>query len=152
MFGLSKKDQKLRNKISTEAVKLPKDFAQQVLDLELLIDSGNFDLDTVDKLMKLYSNAVEYYSGMNDIRYVQYTERIQNMLVKPEILKLMKDGKLIDEDSRESALERAKKARMNMKGTKTFAPALMGDPNKIMVKQETIKDKKKKGKKPEEPP
>lgn len=70
MFGLSKNDQKLRKKMSTEAVKLPKNFAEQVLDLELLINSGNFDIDAVNKLMKLYSNAVEYYSGMNDVRYV----------------------------------------------------------------------------------
>lgn len=36
----------------------------------------------------------------------------------------MKDGGLAppDEDSRESALERAKRARGNMRGTKTFAP------------------------------
>jgi hypothetical protein len=61
---------------------------------------------------------------MNDVRYVHFTERIQNMLIRPEILRLMKDGGLAppDEDSRESALERAKRARGNMRGTKTFAP------------------------------
>ena len=41
--------------------------------------------------MQLYSQAVEYYSGMNDEKYMYFTERIQNTLLKPEILKIMKD-------------------------------------------------------------
>lgn len=59
---------------------------------------------------------------MNDVRYVYYTERIQNMLIRPEILRLMKDGKMAEEDTRESALERARRARTNMKGTRTLVP------------------------------
>ena len=111
--------------MSTETIKLPKNFAQLVLDLELLVDSGNFDINTVNQLMQLYSQAVEYYSGMNDVRYVYYTERIQNMLVRPEILRLMKDGKMFDadDDSKESAIERAKRIRAGMKGnTRTLGP------------------------------
>ena len=73
---------------------MPKNFAEQVLNLELLLDSGNFDINTINELMQLYTNAVEYYSGMNDVRYIHFTERIQNMLIRPEILKLMKEGKV----------------------------------------------------------
>lgn len=68
--------------------KLPKNFAERVLDLELKIDGGNFDIKNIDKLMQLYSMAVEYYSGMNDEKYMYFTERIQNTLLKPEIMKL----------------------------------------------------------------
>mgnify|MGYP004553248399 CR=1 FL=1 len=63
-----------------------------MLDYELKIDSGNFDIATIDKLMQLYSQAVEYYSGMNDEKYLYFTERIQNTLLKPEILKFMKEN------------------------------------------------------------
>jgi hypothetical protein len=95
MFGrLSKNEQKKMKKISCDVVKLPKNFAEQVLNLELLLDSGNFDINTINELMQLYTNAVEYYSGMNDVRYIHFTERIQNMLIRPEILKLMKEGKV----------------------------------------------------------
>lgn len=126
MFGkLSKNEQKLRKKLSSEVVKLPKNFAELVLDLELLVDSGNFDIDTVNDLMQLYSQAVEYYSGMNDARYIQYTERIQNMLVRPEILQLMKDGKVGGGD-RGVALDRARRARAGLKGTRTLGPHQMG--------------------------
>lgn len=123
MFGkLSKNEAKQRNKMSTKAVKLPKNFAELVLDLELLVDSGNFDINTINQLMQLYSQAVEYYSGMNDVRYVYYTERIQNMLVRPEILRLMKDGRTFDEDTKESALERARRVRGTLKNTRTLGP------------------------------
>ena len=36
---------------------------------------------------------------MNDERYIQFTERIQNMLIRPEILKLMKDDKQIESEN-----------------------------------------------------
>lgn len=41
--------------MSTKSKKLPKNFANLVLDYELQIDSGQFDIETVDKLMQLYS-------------------------------------------------------------------------------------------------
>lgn len=202
MFGkLSKNEQKLRKKLSSEAVKLPKNFAELVLDLELLVDSGNFDINTVNELMQLYSvsasfnislftipstephrsisnsfpfraaplckrmssfasvrrsrasstilihfvpslqQAVEYYSGMNDVRYIYYTERIQNMLIRPEILRLMKGGKT--EDDRESALERARRARTNLKGTRTLGPHQLGKLDEHQQKSTKKQSKKK---------
>jgi hypothetical protein len=75
-FRISKKEEQIRKKDSTESKKLPKNFANRVLDYELKIDSGNFDISTIDKLMQLYSQAVEYYSGMNDEKYLYFTERI----------------------------------------------------------------------------
>jgi hypothetical protein len=36
---------------------------------------------------------------MNDERYIHFTERIQNMLIRPEILRLMKDDKNIDTEN-----------------------------------------------------
>ena len=55
----------------------------------MLIDSGQGDLDAVNKLMQMYSRAVEYYSGMNDERYLYFNERIQNLLCRPDIIRLM---------------------------------------------------------------
>ena len=52
MLGrLSKNEQKQAKKLSTESIKLPKNFADQVLNLELLVDSGNFDINTINELM-----------------------------------------------------------------------------------------------------
>jgi hypothetical protein len=33
--------------------------------------------------------AVEYYSGINDEKYIYFTERIQNLLCRPDILQMM---------------------------------------------------------------
>jgi hypothetical protein len=44
--------------MSTKSKKLPKNFANMVLDYELKIDSGQFDIGTIDKLMQLYSVSV----------------------------------------------------------------------------------------------
>ena len=41
--------------MNTKSKKLPKNFANLVLDEELKIDSGNFDISNVNKLMSLYS-------------------------------------------------------------------------------------------------
>jgi hypothetical protein len=52
---LSKSEQKQRKIISSQSKKLPKNFASLILDLELKIDGGNCDIDTVNELMQLYS-------------------------------------------------------------------------------------------------
>jgi methionyl-tRNA synthetase len=43
-FKLSKKEEKIAKLLSTKSKKLPKNFANQVLDFELKIDSGQFDI------------------------------------------------------------------------------------------------------------
>ena len=80
-----------QNPIKSSEKKLPKNFANKVLDYELKLDSGRFDIETIDKLMQLYGQAVEYYSGKNDEKYMYFTERIQNTLLRPEILKVVKE-------------------------------------------------------------
>ena len=78
-----------RKGASLKAKVLPPDFADKVLNLELKIDQGNFNMDTINELLLLYSQAVEFYDGMNDEKYVTYEARIQNMLIKPEIAAVM---------------------------------------------------------------
>ena len=63
MTEFRNQQQQDRVPISSGEKKLPKNFANKVLDYELKIDSGRFDIETIDKLMQLYSQAVEYYSG-----------------------------------------------------------------------------------------
>ena len=60
LFKYSKKEQRDLKVMSTKSKKLPKNFANQVLDYELQIDSGQVDIETVDKLMQLYSVSIFY--------------------------------------------------------------------------------------------
>lgn len=46
--------------------RLPKDFSDKVLNLELEIDRGDFTMESVNKLVHLYKSAVEYYNGSSD--------------------------------------------------------------------------------------
>jgi len=52
---LGKNDEKFTKRNTVKSKKLPKNFANLVLDKELIIDSGTFDIDTVNSLMELYS-------------------------------------------------------------------------------------------------
>lgn len=50
-FKLSKNEERVAKQISIDKIKLPRNFANKVLDYELQIDSGQITLDTIDKLM-----------------------------------------------------------------------------------------------------
>ena len=84
----SRRSKRKGTSLKTKA--LPPNFAEHVLNLELIIDQGNFNMDTINELLLLYSQAVEFYDGMNDEKHVTYEARIQNMLIKPEINAVMK--------------------------------------------------------------
>lgn len=58
--------------------------------------------------MQLYSQAVEYYSGQNDEKYMYFTERIQNTLLRPEILKLIKNQNSNNKSQREEQEKKMK--------------------------------------------
>lgn len=46
-------------------------------------------MNTVNELVVLYSKAIEFYNGMNDEKYTYFESRIQNLLIRPEVLKMM---------------------------------------------------------------
>ena len=68
-------------------------------------------MDTINDLLLLYSQAVEYYNGINDDKFSIYQDRIQNMLVRPEILMVMQnasrnpDGQKREEEARKERLD-----------------------------------------------
>jgi len=41
-----------------------------------MIDHGDFNMETINQLVVLYSNAIEYYNGMNDEKYTYFESRI----------------------------------------------------------------------------
>ena len=56
-FNKQKGDEKVKHEPSREeppSKKLPKNFANEVLDLELKVDTGNATIEMVDRLMQLY--------------------------------------------------------------------------------------------------
>ena len=75
--------------VNITAKTLPPNFHERVRELEHKIDHRNFNLDSVNELMLLYSQAVEFYNGMNDSKFMIYQDLIQKILVKPEVLMVM---------------------------------------------------------------
>jgi len=82
-----------------------------VLTCELLIDHGDFTMQTINDLMLLYSQAIEYYNGINDEKYTYFESRIQNLLIRPEVYQVMADASRDptkfdkDQEAKKKALE-----------------------------------------------
>ena len=76
---------------------LPDDFFEQILACEIQLKKG-FSMNTLRKLINLYSRAIEYYESMNDPRYKRYSKSLQVLLLQPQIVKqinlLTKTGKI----------------------------------------------------------
>lgn len=68
---------------------MPENFHERVRELEHYIEHKNFNLEHVNELMLLYSQAVEFYNGMNDNKFLIYQDLIQKILVKPDVLMAM---------------------------------------------------------------
>ena len=62
----------------------------QVYEQELVIqestgDSSNIELSTIQTLIKLYQQAIEYYSASDDPLYKEVFNRMQMLMQRPEI-------------------------------------------------------------------
>lgn len=131
----SKNERERRKFLKPKKSKLPKNFSDLVLDEELKLDSGNFGIDNVNNLMKLYSLAVEYYSGMNDEKYIFFTERIQNTLVRPEILRLMGER---DSEEKITTRKSEEKSPIAYKGDKDENERLLRSPEMVDIQKQRL--------------
>ena len=85
-----KKEQQLNQKQFVKSAEkkntLPDDFFEQILACEIQLKKG-FSMNTLRKLINLYSRAVEYYESINDSRYMRYSKSLQLLLMQPQIVK-----------------------------------------------------------------
>ena len=47
----------------------------------------------VDHLIYLYSQAIEYYDGMDDAKHASFYQKTQKLLNKPTVFNVMKKSK-----------------------------------------------------------
>ena len=81
----------LINKQFLHPTQLPDNFAEEVLDLEMKIESKtDFSRADVDRLVYLYSQAMEFYEEKNVYKYASFKERIQKLLVNPVVFSSMR--------------------------------------------------------------
>jgi hypothetical protein len=81
-----------------EDQRLPTKFAEQVLELEMNVEHNVFTIKQVQRLMALYSKAVEFYGGKSDGKYLHYQDKLQNLLSQPKILDILSYKSVADPD------------------------------------------------------
>ena len=69
---------------------LPSDFAMQILDKEIELET-ECTLQTLKEVVELYRTAIEYYEDMKNPKYWDFQERLQKILMRPTVLKVMKE-------------------------------------------------------------
>jgi hypothetical protein len=70
---------------------LPPNFFEEVLDTEFRLKQ-RYNIQDIQKLITLYSKAVEYYEYLGDPRYIKYQNSLSLIFSQPEIKKYMNSG------------------------------------------------------------
>ncbi|CAG9323799.1 unnamed protein product [Blepharisma stoltei] len=72
-----------RVKFCPSIVPLPSNFADQVLELEIQVETQE-SIEAFKSLMELYSKAIEYYNSIGDAKYKYYQERMISFIQKQD--------------------------------------------------------------------
>ena len=103
LTSLIKKNKKdsFRNKVLGPPMvyKLPKNFFENVLELELKLKE-KFDIKILQELSKLYSTAIEYYESINSPKYIKYQQNLNLLFSDPDIKRHMMGGKKIEKEEK----------------------------------------------------
>ena len=70
---------------------LPPNFFEEVLDTEFRLKQ-RYNIQDIQKLITLYSKAVEYYEYLGDPKYIKYQNSLSLIFSQPEIKKYMNSG------------------------------------------------------------
>jgi hypothetical protein len=70
---------------------LPPNFFEEILDTEYKLKQ-KYNIQDIQKLITLYSKAVEYYEYLGDPRYIKYQNSLSLIFSQPEIKKYMNSG------------------------------------------------------------
>ncbi|KAM3139702.1 hypothetical protein pb186bvf_008160 [Paramecium bursaria] len=68
---------------------LPIDFAQQIFDLELILEDESINIESVRKLLDLYRMACEYYGQFNSEKHTLFIRKTQQILMMEQVQKLI---------------------------------------------------------------
>ncbi|CAD8186658.1 unnamed protein product [Paramecium octaurelia] len=90
--------------------KLPSNFAEKVLNLELDVESNAASKEEIQELLQLYSQAVEHYSSIKSERYTVFTNKIQALLMKPYVNKMF--GAEIKQESKQIQQQHVQKEQI----------------------------------------
>ena len=91
---------------------LPKDFFEKILLLEMEI-TNNFDIDSLNELIQLYSTAIEFYMDNEPMKAKSYQNRMEYLLTDKDILLRLAMNKSSSEKKPEKILTSSQKKKKN---------------------------------------
>ncbi|CAD8073044.1 unnamed protein product [Paramecium sonneborni] len=98
--------EQFKQMINQPKLRLPSNFAQQILDLELELENEQVNQKMVNQLLELYKLGTEYYGQYDDKRYKIFTEKASQLLMKSKIQKAFEPSqKLESKDAISTARE-----------------------------------------------
>jgi len=78
--------------LNYSAPSLPSNFAEEVLEYELKLETDQSICD-IQKLVDLYSAAIEHYSAKQDLRYLNYQKRLNKLLSRKDVNTCIEESK-----------------------------------------------------------
>lgn len=92
------------------------------------VDNNIFTIKQIQRLMVLYSKAVEFYNGKSDSKYIFYQEKLQNLISQDKVLDLLnakvnnnqereppkKEKVKADRKTKEELKEKERRMKMNL--------------------------------------
>jgi hypothetical protein len=69
--------------------KLPDEYASDMMDLEIQCEAKDVSIETVRKLMGLYSQAIDYYVANQSDKYLFFKKKMANLMIQPQVIEAM---------------------------------------------------------------
>lgn len=73
----------------TKVLKLPDNFADDLLQYEMELEKKVITIGIINKVLELYSTAIEYYESHNDDRYLIFKNKMSALWLKPNVLEAL---------------------------------------------------------------
>lgn len=86
---------------------ISEDLALNIIEKELELES-NCSLKVLNTLATYYKEAIEFYEEMGDQKHLHYQERLQKILIRPNVLKMMQDENSSQRSAKKNQIQRRK--------------------------------------------
>jgi len=86
---------------------ISEDLALNIIGKELELES-NCSLQVLNSLATYYKEAIEFYEERGDQKHLHYQERLQKILIRPNVLKMMQDENSTQNSAKKHQIQRRK--------------------------------------------
>jgi len=61
------------------------------MEYEMELEKKVININTINRILELYSIAIEYYESMNDDRYLIFKNKMSSLWLRPNVLQVLND-------------------------------------------------------------